>query len=131
MWTDLLSSVYGIEAPARFIRFEVLVKFGGSTKAIDALIPMARVLIGQKGADVDLSKKKRQSDGPMLTPCEQGKRYADWLPASERPRWVVACNFREFEIHDLEEPTAEPVRIKLSNLPKAYDSLSFLIDLNE
>ena len=130
-WTGLLSSVYGIEAPARFIRFEVPVKFEDSTKAIDALIPKTRVLIEQKGADVDLSKKEKQSDGAMLTAYEQGKRYADWLPASERPRWVVACNFKEFEIHDLEEPTAEPVRIKLSDLPKACDLLSFLIDLNE
>ncbi len=130
-WTDLLSSVYGIESPARFIQFEKRVKFGGTTKFIDGYIPETRVLIEQKGAKIDLSKKEEQSDGAPLTPYEQGKRYADWLPNDERPRWIVVCNFTQFEIHDLNAPSAEPIRIALSDLPKAYGSLSFLTDLNE
>ena len=130
-WTDLLSSVYGIESPARFIQFEKRVKFGGTTKFIDGYIPETKVLIEQKGARIDLSKKEEQSDGAPLTPYEQGKRYADWLPNDERPRWIVVCNFTQFEIHDLNAPSAEPIRIALSDLPKAYGSLSFLIDLNE
>ncbi len=130
-WTDLLSSVYGIESPARFIQFEKRVKFGGTTKFIDGYIPETKVLIEQKGAKIDLSKKEEQSDGAPLTPYEQGKRYADWLPSSERPRWIVVCNFTLFEIHDLEKPNDEPIRITLSDLPKAYGSLSFLTDLNE
>ncbi|MDD7022461.1 MAG: methylase, partial [Aeromonadales bacterium] len=130
-WTDLLSSVYGIESPARFIQFEKRVKFGGTTKFIDGYIPATKVLIEQKGARIDLSRKEEQSDGAPLTPYEQGKRYADWLPASERPRWIVVCNFTTFEIHDLEKPNDEPICIALSDLPKAYGSLSFLTDLNE
>lgn len=130
-WTDLLSSVYGIESPARFIQFEKRVKFGGTTKFIDGYIPETKVLIEQKGARIDLSRKEEQSDGAPLTPYGQGKRYADWLPASERPRWIVVCNFTTFEIHDLEKPNDEPIRIALSDLPKAYGSLSFLTDLNE
>ena len=130
-WTDLLSSVYGIESPARFIQFEKRVKFGGTTKFIDGYIPETKVLIEQKGARIDLSKKEEQSDGAPLTPYEQGKRYADWLPSSERPRWIVVCNFTTFEIHDLEKPNDKPSCIALSDLPKAYGSLSFLIDLNE
>jgi hypothetical protein len=130
-WTDLLSSVYGIESPARFIQFEKRVKFGGTTKFIDGYIPATKVLIEQKGAKIDLSKKEEQSDGAPFTPYEQGKRYADWLPSSERPRWIVVCNFTLFEIHDLEKPNDEPICIALSDLPKAYGSLSFLTDLNE
>ena len=130
-WSDLLSSVYGIESPARFIQFEKRVKFGGTTKFIDGYIPGTKVLIEQKGAKIDLSKKEEQSDGTPLTPYEQGKRYADWLPSSERPRWIVVCNFTTFEIHDLEKPNDEPIRIALSDLPRAYGSLSFLTDLNE
>lgn len=130
-WTDLLSSVYGIESPARFIQFEKRVKFGGTTKFIDGYIPATKVLIEQKGARIDLSRKEEQSDGAPLTPYEQGKRYADWLPSSERPRWIVVCNFTLFEIHDLEKPNDEPICIALSDLPRAYGSLSFLIDLNE
>ena len=130
-WNDLLSSVYGIESPARFIQYEKRVKFGGTTKFIDGYIPETHVLIEQKGAKIDLAKKEEQSDGAPLTPYEQGKRYADWLPASERPRWIVVCNFTTFEIHDLEKPNDPPICIALSDLPKAYGSLSFLTDLNE
>ena len=43
----------------------------------------------------------------------------------------MVCNFTSFEIHDLEKPNDEPICIALSDLPKAYGSLSFLIDLNE
>ncbi len=43
----------------------------------------------------------------------------------------MVCNFTTFEIHDLEKPNDEPIRIALSDLPKAYGSLSFLTDLNE
>ena len=56
-WTDLLSSVYGIESPARFIQFEKRVKFGGTTKFIDGYIPETKVLIEQKGAKIRLTRK--------------------------------------------------------------------------
>lgn len=37
----------------------------------------------------DLSKPITQSGGDELTPFEQAKRYANFLPNSEQPRWIL------------------------------------------
>lgn len=126
-WMELLQSVYGVKNPAQFITFENRVRLG-NTSFIDAEIPATKVLIEQKGKDIDLSKPAKQSDGTFLTPFQQAKRYADELPNSSRPRWIVVCNFREFRVHDMERPHDEPEIVLLENLPKEYYRLSFLAD---
>ena len=82
----------------------------------------------QKGLGKDLSKPIRQSDGTLLTPYQQAKRYAAELPYSKRPRWIVACNFAEFRVYDMENPQSEPEVIMLSDLPKEYYRLQFLVN---
>ena len=47
----------------------------------------------QKGLGKNLNKAIRQSDGTLLIPFEQAKRYIVELPLSQHPRWVVTCNF--------------------------------------
>jgi len=126
-WTNLLTSVFGIAEPQRFIEFEKRVKLT-HTSFIDAYIPATKVLIEQKGADIDLRKGYKQSDGAMLTPFQQAKRYASEMPYSSRPRWVVVCNFQEFLVYDMENPNGEPFSILLKNLDKEYSRLSFLTD---
>ena len=64
-------------------------------------------MIEQKSIGKDLSKPVKQSDGTMLTPYQQAKRYANELPNSKRPRWIVACNFSEFRVYDMENPQAD------------------------
>ena len=64
----------------------------------------------------------------MLTPYQQAQRYANHLPYSERPRWIVTCNFIEFRVYDMEHPNFEPVRIELKDLDKNYYQLEFLVD---
>ena len=76
------------------------------TSFIDGIIESTHVLIEQKSADKDLRKAIRQSDGSYLTPFQQAKRYSAELPYSERPRWIVTCNFREFLVYDMENPQA-------------------------
>lgn len=98
------------------------------TSFIDGIISSTHVLIEQKSADKNLRKAIKQSDGSYLTPFQQAKRYSAELPYSERPRWIVACNFREFLIYDMEKPTGEPDSILLSDLPKECYRLKFLID---
>lgn len=45
-----------------------------------------------------------------------------------RPRYVVLCNFDEFEIYDFETQMDAPVgRLALADLPMAYGSLAFLL----
>ena len=86
------------------------------------------VLIEQKGADIDLRKGYKQSDGSMLTPFQQARRYAGYLPHNMNPRWIVVCNFKEFHIHDMNRPNDTPEVILLSELEKEYPRLRFLVD---
>lgn len=137
-WHDLLHTVYGVDNPALVINFERKVNFMGEDGKkqhgfIDGYIGSSRVLIEQKGKGIDLNKKEEQSDGALLTPFEQGHRYASALPLSEMPRYIIACNFTRFQIYDLNvsDPlTQEPITIELADLPKSLGSLSFLTDLH-
>lgn len=125
-WIELLHDVLGIERPTDFISFENQVKLS-HTSFIDAYIPSTKVLIEQKSMDKDLRAPIRQSDGSMLTPFQQAKRYASELPVSMHPRWVVVCNFQSMLIYDMEQPQGEPFEILLSNLEKDYHQLQFLV----
>ena len=122
-----MREVLGVEKPETIIRFEDKVMLD-HTSFIDGIISSTHVLIEQKSADKNLRKAIKQSDGSYLTPFQQAKRYSAELPYSERPRWIVACNFREFLIYDMEKPTGEPDSILLSDLPKECYRLKFLID---
>ena len=126
-WIDLLQNVFGIDQATNAIEFEVRVKLD-HTSFIDGYIKNTRVLIEQKGADVDLTKGYKQSDGSMLTPYGQARRYAGYLPHDMHPRWIVVCNFKEFHIHDMNHPNDTPEIIKLEDLEKEYHRLSFLVD---
>lgn len=124
-WIDLLSNVFGEADATEKITFEDRVQLGHKS-FIDAHIPGTKVLIEQKGAKVDLKAEAKQSDGTRLTPFEQAKRYADELPLSEKPRWIVVCNFMEFHVHDMERPRDEPTVITLDKFEKEFHYLSFL-----
>ena len=126
-WTELLTEVFGVENPSTFIRYEEQVKVD-NTNFIDGHIPSTKVLIEQKSIDKDLRKGVVQSDGSVLNPFQQAKRYAAELPYSERPRWIVTCNFAEFLVYDMEQPNGEPEQILLENLGKEYYRLMFLVD---
>ena len=126
-WLSLLRDVYGIEHPEQFISFEEQVHLD-HTSFIDGTIPSTHVLIEQKGFGKDLKKPIKQSDGSMLNPFQQAKRYITELPLSQHPRWVVTCNFGEFNVYDMERPGGEPEIVLLENLPTEYYRLSFLVD---
>ncbi len=126
-WLSLLRDVFGVEHPEQFISFEEQVHLD-HTSFIDGTIPSTRVLIEQKGLGKDLKKPIKQSDGTLLTPFQQAKRYITELPLSQHPRWVVTCNFEKFYVYDMERPGGEPEEILLENLPTEYYRLSFLVD---
>lgn len=125
-WLTLLKDVLGVEHPERIISFEEQVKLD-HTSFIDAYIPSTKVLIEQKSIDKDLSKPIKQSDGSLLNPFQQAKRYISELPVSKHPRWVITCNFKEFYIYDMEKPNGEPEKVKLADLEKEYYRLSFIV----
>ena len=126
-WLDLLQNVYGVEDAIRFISFEDQVKLD-HTSFIDGYIEATHVMIEQKGLGKDLRKGIKQSDGSVLSPFQQAKRYAAELPYSKRPRWIITCNFAEFLVYDMEKPNGEPEQIFLKDLPKEYYRLQFLVD---
>ena len=127
-WIDLLSNVFGVETPSDgFITFEDHQKVDASN-FVDGRIRSTRVLIEQKSIDKDLRAPIKQSDGSLLNPFQQARRYVVGLPVSEHPRWIVTCNFKEFLVYDMEQPNGEPERILLENLGKEYYRLQFLVD---
>ena len=128
-WMDLLTNVFGIVTPTDgFITFEEHRKVD-SSNYIDVRIPSTRVLIEQKSITEDLRVARRQSDGSLLTPFQQARRYVVSLPVSQHPRWIVTCNFAEFLVYDMEQPNGEPEQIFLKDLGKEYYRLQFLVDV--
>ena len=126
-WLDLLVNVYGVKDIAGFISFEDQVMLD-HTSFIDGYINSTHVMIEQKSLDKDLRKGIKQSDGSVLSPFQQAKRYAAELPYSKRPRWIITCNFAEFLVYDMEKPNGEPEQIFLKDLAKEYYRLAFIVD---
>ena len=83
-WMELLHSVYGVENPADLLVFEQQVQLD-HTSFIDVMIPTPHVMIEQKSLGKKLTDPIRQSDGTLLKPIEQARRYAAALPYSARP----------------------------------------------
>ena len=126
-WMSLLRQVFGINEPEQYILFEQPINLG-HTSFYDAYIPTTKVLIEQKSIDRDLNKGYRQSDDQILTPFQQANRYAKEMRYSERPRWIVTCNFAEFHIHDMDRPNEQPQIVYLKDLAKDYERLLFLVE---
>ncbi len=129
-WLSLLGEVYGVEHPAEYISFEDQVHLD-HTSFIDGYIPRTRVLIEQKGLGKDLLKPIKQSDGSLLTPFQQAKRYITELPVDSHPKWVITCNFERFLIYDMNRQNGEPEEILLEKLPTEYYRMNFLVDTGD
>lgn len=127
-WIQLLTDVYGVQNPSEFIEFEDQVHIDKNTGFIDGYIPSTKVLIEQKSIDKDLRKGIRQSDGSLLNPFQQAKKYIAELPLSRHPKYVITCNFKSFLIYDMENPNGEPEEILLENLEREYYRLEFLVE---
>ena len=127
-WLDLLSKVLGVENPTQFIEFEDHVKIDKANGFIDGFIPSTKVLIEQKSKEKNLREAIKQSDGSLLNPFQQAKRYSAELPYDQRPRWIITCNFQSFLVYDMNNPNAEPEEILLKNLAKEYYRLSFIVN---
>lgn len=131
-WLDLLCNVFGIKDFANFVYFENQIKEKFTDKTItnfiDIYIPSTKVMIEQKSIDKDLREPIRQSDGTLLNPFQQARKYIAGLPLSQHPRWVVTSNFKSFLVYDMENPNGEPEEILLENLEKEYYRLSFITD---
>ena len=124
-WIDLLGTL-GVERPTDYIKFEEGVHIDRAS-FIDGYLEETKVLIEQKSIGKSLSTAIRQSDGSLLTPFQQARRYIVDLPVSRHPNWVVTSNFEEFWVYDMNRPGGEPEKIRLDNLEQDYHRLEFLV----
>ena len=116
-WLQFLRDVLNISQPEKFIKFEVPVKLK-HTSFIDAFFPDSKVIIEQKSLDKNLESENAY---------EQAQKYITGLPLSMHPKFIVACNFKEFLIYNME--TLEiPQKILLEELPQKFHAFDFLID---
>ncbi|OUO39421.1 methylase [Megamonas hypermegale] len=129
-WLSLLRDVLDVEEPEKIIKFEDKVMLD-HTSFIDGIIESTHVLIEQKDSSRNLRKAIRQSDGSLLSPFQQAKRYSANLPYSKRPRYIITCNFLSFLIYDMENPQGEPEELLLENLPKEYYRLKFIVNTED
>lgn len=127
-WTDLLMNVFEIENINDCVEFEKPVYVNGSQKYIDVYLPKVSVLIEQKSLKKDLLKPEHHSGGIMLTPYEQAVQYDNALPQNEKAAYIIACNFSEFHIYDMNDKgkTLKHETIYLSDLQDHYRRLDIL-----
>lgn len=125
-WLGLLREILDFDSPEKFIQFEKRVDVK-HISFIDAYIPSTKIIIEQKSRDVNLDSPIKQSDGNFLTPYEQAVRYYNFLPYSQRGRYIITCNFREIRIYDMETPKAQPRIILLENIAREKNNLAFIV----
>ena len=131
-WLSLLRDVFGVEAPEGYIQFEDTVKHEekGNSLYVDAWIPSMRVMIEQKASDVALDKPYKRHGKVFQSAYEQAYEYDQTLPVSQRSKYILACNFHEIWIYNMDEPEAlrKPMILTLAELPDHFHQLDFLID---
>lgn len=125
---DLLEDVFGIDDARHQIDVQKAVHFPEHKKFSDIYIRLSKTVVEMKSHDIDLNKEEKQSDGSMLTPLLQGKRYYDWLNKQEQGNYVVACNFQQFLIMDMRHKNNPPTVINLEELPKRISKLIFIAE---
>ena len=126
-WIEILTNILGFDRVTERVDFEKKVVGGdGNTKRIDVYIPETHVLIEQKSLGIALDKPQAGHNG--MTPYEQAKYYDNYLPFSERARWIITSNFEEIWIYDRDAVKPDPVKITLTDLPAKYHMLNFLVN---
>lgn len=133
-WLSLLSKVFGIEQAESYIHFEDGVKHEekGNTIFVDAHIPSVRVMIEQKASSVALDKPYERHGNKYQSVYEQAFEYDQTLPVSQRSKYIIACNFHEFWIYDMDVPESirKPIKLTLDEFPQHFHQLDFLVDEN-
>lgn len=124
-WIELLQDVLGVQNATHALEFERKVK----GRKIDVFYEDMGILIEMKGRGISLDEVTVRSKkaGPE-TPYQQAKWYADNLPNSIRPRWIITCNFDEFRIYDMEAADDQYVSLALEELSEQVHLLSFFSD---
>ncbi len=129
-WIDFYQNVLGVEDAVSRLEFEKPVSTDASTHEgyIDVFIPSAKTLVEQKSLGIDLAKEETRQ-GRKVTPAKQGNAYAQGMPLSQQPRYIIACNFAEFWVFDRERDSlcrGPLFKLPLAELPKNLAAIQFL-----
>lgn len=119
-WMDLLQNVLDRPHALEETEFEHPTALGGY---IDVLSPDARFLVEQKSAGISLDKPEPRQ-GTLVTPVEQALRYANYLPADEKPTTICTCNFQRFRFYDLNNDPAAKSPVEEFTLDQLPEHLS-------
>ncbi len=73
---------------------------------------------------------EHKSPGASLVDAfDQASEYCDALRQSEHPRFIMACDFRKFELFDCEQRTV--VKFDLEQLPDHVESFGFILGIEK
>ncbi|MDR0309006.1 MAG: N-6 DNA methylase [Coriobacteriales bacterium] len=124
-WLELLRECLGVKDPDNIARFEKRTDAGFP----DVTIEDTGVIIEQKSLGIDLEKPEMRQRR-LVTPYEQALSYAQSLPPSHSPRFIITCNFEEFRIHDREADQSGKThtQVGLAELPEQIHLFNFIID---
>ena len=112
-WTQIFNA-YGVSGQVQLKAFEHRLKKDKTQKYVDAFIPKL-VIVEQKSKGIDLNKA-----------YSQASEYYDRLK-TDKPRYIVLCNFDELWIYDLANPLdVKEYKCLLTDLPKNAEWLDFL-----
>ena len=89
-------------------------KIGGSTSGFIDLLWPGTLIAEHKSAGHDLDKAMRQAEDYLVS-----------LPDEEHPRYLLACDFKQFLLVDLDRRTEN--RFRLSELPDRVDLFGFMV----
>jgi hypothetical protein len=92
---------------------EPVKRLGAKAPGFIDLLWKGTLLVEQKSGGRDLIKAK-----------EQALTYFPGLKDAELPRFLLLCNFQDFELYDLD--TRECVKFALADLPKHVQAFSFI-----
>ena len=95
-------------------RYEERVTLLDNTRGYIDLHWPGTLLVEQKSAGRSLAAAR-----------EQALRYFDGLDNAAQPRYLLLCNFQEFELEDLDE--REVTRFRLADLAKHIDKFAFIM----
>ena len=117
-WTWLIREHCGIANPDEVLDFEVQVQLGDSIGYIDVWISTTKILIEQKSRGRKLDAPEKQSNGSILTPFEQAKRYDNARAVDQKANWIITSNFDEIWIYNLkfERPEKNVVKVAVKDL---------------
>ena len=112
-WLAFIRDKFGIIQPEDYLDFEKKVEID-TAHYIDVFVPSTGIIIEQK------------SPGKSLEAAfVQAREYYNWLPFSQKGRYILTCDFHDIQIHDMDEPTKAPDIIPVSQATR--DNLSFLV----